>query len=87
MHTRQCWFGYFLGPNPNYSVYDRILATARELGKRTRVDLRLLTSSEGFPAALYLCSSSTGDCELLMIANWLPCSLPTPREHFPLTVL
>ena len=81
------WYGYLLGPNPNYSIYDQILTRYQLLKQNRSVQLRLLTF-EGIPAALYLSARDPGDCAgLLSIGTWRACSLPTPTRHFPLIVL
>jgi hypothetical protein len=85
--SHRSWYGYVLGPNPDYSIYDRILATY-DLLKRDRSIELLLLPFEGLPAALYLSAADVRHCnELVSLANWRACSLPTPRRHFPLTVL
>lgn len=83
---RQSWYGFVLGPNPDYTGYDRVVAKFNTLNKSTGLQLRLLVF-EGFPAALYLSSARPGDCdELLRLVHWQPCSLPS-RRHFRLAIL
>jgi DNA-binding response OmpR family regulator len=60
MNYLKQWYGYVLGPNPNYSIYDRILARHGLLKQNRMVELRLLTS-EGFPAVLYLSATDVRD--------------------------
>jgi hypothetical protein len=81
------WYGYVLGPHPDYSIYNRILATYDLLKRDRSIELSSL-AFEGLPAALYLSAADVRDCnELLALANWRACSLPTPKRYFPLTVL
>lgn len=86
--SQRSWYGYVLGPNPNYSIYDQILARYELLSQsRSRsIELRLLTF-EGLPAALYLSADVRDSDGLLTLANWRACSLPIPRRYFPLAVL
>jgi hypothetical protein len=87
MDSSRAWYGYSLGPDPDYSIYDQILTRYQILKQNGSVQLRLLTF-EGFPAALYLSARDSRDCDkLLSLGNWRLCSLPTPRQYFPLTVL
>jgi hypothetical protein len=87
MHSLEQCYGYVLGPNPDYSIYDQILARHRLLKQNSGIELRLLTS-EGFPAVLYLSATDVRDLDkFLTMANWRACSLPCPSWHFPLTVL
>jgi hypothetical protein len=87
MHSLEQCYGYALGPNPDYSIYDQILGRYGLLKQNRGIELRLLTS-EGFPAVLYLSATDVRDIDaLLALANWRACSLPRPRRHFPLTVL
>jgi len=87
MNYLKQWYGYVLGPNPDYWIYDQILARHGLPKQNSGVELRLLTS-EGFPAVLYLSATDIRDLDgLLTMANWHACSLPSPSRHFPLTVL
>jgi hypothetical protein len=81
---RAC-YAHFLGPKPNYSIYNRILETHQGLKQRQKYQLLLLTS-EGFPIALYLLAGDRRACdELLALGYWQVSNLPRPRHHFPLT--
>jgi hypothetical protein len=85
--SHRSWYGYVLGPNPDYAIYDRILATYELLKQARSIELRLLTF-EGLPAVLYLSAADVRHCnELVALANWRACSLPTPKRYFRLTVL
>jgi hypothetical protein len=78
---------YFLGPDPNYRIYDRIVETHLRLKQSRKYKLLLLTF-EGFPVAFYLQGKNLLVCdELLALGYWLPSSLPQPSRHFPLTQL